>query len=203
MNLRSIPRGALTTSLTLARVPLDAAIGLLPRRRAESASLAADRADATIRSVAGTLTADRQLREDARKRRAATNERRKAAALRGRAEQVTEDAHETAEVHGERAQRRRTEADRRAARRRTEAKRDAERNRSRAATAEQRRKEASRKVEDRVETQIEAEAPEKRLDALEERAEAEEQAVEALTAADEAQRLGDAAAAVKEERKES
>lgn len=200
MNARSLRRTAVTTSLRLARVPLDTAIRALPERAATNATLAVDRADATARSVAGTVIFDPELREDARRRRAATRERERAAALRAEANNATVTAESRVEERGEQAQHRRTEADRQAARRRSEAKKEADRKRNQAADAERRRKAASRNVEDRVEAEIQAAVPEKRLDALQARAEAEEQREEALTAADEAQRLGEAAAAVKDER---
>ncbi len=158
MNVRSIPRTAVTTSLRLARVPLDTAIRALPERAATNATLAVDRADATARSVAGTMTFDPELREDARRRRAATRERERAAALREEADNVTADAESRVEQRGEQAQRRRTEADRKAARRRSGASAQAERKRSQAAEAERRRKAASRSVEERTEAQIEAAA---------------------------------------------
>ena len=123
----------MTTSLRLARAPLDAAINALPERASANAKLAVDRADATARSVAGTVIFDPELREDARRRRAATRERERAAALREEADNVTAAAESRVEARGKQAQRRRTEADRKAARRRSDAGAEAVRKRTRAA----------------------------------------------------------------------
>jgi hypothetical protein len=205
MNIRAIPRTAVKTSLRLARLPFDAAIQFLPGNGAGAkgkAERAVDQADATARAVAGSVMLDSELRDDARRKRAAAGERAKAADLRARAERTTAEARTRAERRGEQAQRRRKEADTRASRRREQAEQDHERKRERAREVERKRAEASRNVERRNEEQIEQEAPERRLEVLEDRAEAQRQADEALTERDEASRLGEAAAAVKEERKQ-
>jgi hypothetical protein len=205
MNIRTIPRTAVKTSLRLARLPFDVAVQLLPGNGAGAkgkAQRAVDQADATARAVAGSVMLDSELREDARRKRAAAGERAKAANLRAKADRTTTEARSRAERRGEQAQRRRKEADTRASRRREQAKQEHERKRERAAEVEQERAQASRNVQERTEQQIEQEAPERRLDVLEDRAEAQEQADQALTERDEASRLGEAAAAVKEERKE-
>src|SRR5205823_2791024 len=80
MNVRVIPRTALTGYLKLVRTPLDAAIRLLPGNgngdgAKPTAQLAIDRADATIRSVAGTFLGDSALREDGARRHHAARER--------------------------------------------------------------------------------------------------------------------------------
>jgi hypothetical protein len=202
MNVRVITRSAVSTSLRMVRMPLDAAINVLPGDGTR-AKLAVDRADAAARSFAGAVTGDPELREDARRRRVAANERQQAVNLRDKADQTTEESHLRAEKRSEQAQQRRQEADRRAASRRKQADQEAASKRARAASAEKQRKTASRNVKRSVEARIEETAPEKRLEALEERAEAQQERQEALTASDEARRLGEAAAAVKEERKEA
>ncbi|MEA2351752.1 MAG: hypothetical protein QOJ14_166, partial [Thermoleophilaceae bacterium] len=56
MNLRVIPRTALEGYIRLVRLPLDTAIALLPGNGTGpgvSASLAADRAEAAARAIAG------------------------------------------------------------------------------------------------------------------------------------------------------
>src|SRR5205807_8230750 len=90
MNVPVIPRTAIKTSLKLARLPLDVAIRMLPgdglRTRAQ---LALDRLDATARTVAGTVTADPDLREEARPRRGPVKERQRDPRLRTEAHRPT------------------------------------------------------------------------------------------------------------------
>ncbi|MBV8956477.1 MAG: hypothetical protein JO153_18040 [Solirubrobacterales bacterium] len=205
MNLRVIPRTAFTTSLRLARLPLDIAIGVLPGDGAgpkSRARAAVDRADATARSVAGTLMLDPELREDARRRSLAVHEREQAIRLRSKARRTTGQARARAEQRGQQAQRRRQQAESRASRRREQAEAEHERQRQSAAAVEERLTEASREVQERTEERIEETAPERRLDALQEKVEAQREAEQALSTRDEASRLGEAAAAVKEERTE-
>jgi hypothetical protein len=205
MNIRAIPRTAVKTSIRLARLPFDAAVQLLPGNGAGAkgkAKRAVDRADATARAVAGGVMLDPELREDARRKRTAAGERAKAANLRGKAERTTKEARGRAERRGQQAQRRRKEADTRASHRREQAEEEHERQRRRAAEVEQERVQASRNVQERTEEHIEQEAPERRLEVLSDRAEAQAQADEALRERDEASRLGEAAATIKEERKE-
>jgi hypothetical protein len=205
MNVRAIPRTAVKTSLRLARIPFDAAVQLLPGNGTGvqgKAKRAVDRADATARAVAGSVMLDSQLRDEARQQRAAAGERAKAADLRTKAQRTATEARARSERRGEQAQRRRKEADAKASRRREQAKQEHQRKRERAAQVEHQRAEASRNVQERTEEQIAQEAPERRLEVLEDRADAQRQADQALTERDEASRLGEAAAAVKEARKE-
>jgi hypothetical protein len=91
MNLRTIPRNAFKSYLRLVRMPIDAAIGVLPGNR-DARKLSADRADASVRSVAATLFGDTELREDARRRQAAADERGKALKLRSEARRRSQQA---------------------------------------------------------------------------------------------------------------
>jgi hypothetical protein len=95
MNVRVIPRTALKGYLKLVRTPLDTAIGVLPGNGSgakPTAQLVVDRADATVRTVAGTLLHDPVLREDGQRRRLAANERERGLRLRHQAEQTAEQA---------------------------------------------------------------------------------------------------------------
>ena len=121
MKLRTIPRTAFTSYLRLARVPIDAAIGALPGNR-EARKLSADRADAAVRSVAASVFGDSELREDARRRREAADERAKAIKLRGEAQRRGQQADAAVEQRHEQAQKRRKQADERAKERRQSAK---------------------------------------------------------------------------------
>src|SRR5512135_2320492 len=95
MNVRVIPRAAVTGYLKLVRTPLDSAIGLLPgngKGTKPTAQLAVDRADATVRTVAGALLGDPVLREDGERRQQAAHARERGLRLRNRAEQTAEQA---------------------------------------------------------------------------------------------------------------
>src|SRR5436189_6181141 len=95
MNPRSIPRTAVRGYLGLARLPLDAAIRLLPGNgsgRGSAADLALDRADASIRAIVATILGDPVLRRDAQRRRVAADERQRALRLRAEAQRKSEQA---------------------------------------------------------------------------------------------------------------
>jgi hypothetical protein len=205
MNVHTVPRAAVTTSLALIRAPLDAAAGLLPGESSGPqgrAKLALDRADARVRGFAAAVTFDPALHEDARRRKAAVMERERAARLRGKAEQTTETARGRAEQRHEQATRRRRQATSQAKAKRQQATRRREQREEKAEKTEQERLETSREVEAQREQQIEQEAPKERLEAVEAAAEAQHEHEEALTEADEARRLAEAASGIKEDRKE-
>ena len=116
MNVRFIPRTAITGYLRLVRLPLDAVVGLLPHDGSgagASAELALDRTDASIRTVAGTILGDQVLLDDARRRRVAAEERRRALRLRGEAERESQEADSRLAERQERAERQRREAEER------------------------------------------------------------------------------------------
>src|SRR5436309_2981460 len=138
MNLRTIPRAAFKSYLRLLRAPIDAAIGVLPGNR-EARTLSADRADATARSVAASLFGDTELREDARRRHEAAEERTRALKLRAEARRRGEQADATVEQRHEQAQRRRQQADERAKARRENAARAKQEKTRRANQAERKR----------------------------------------------------------------
>lgn len=202
MTVRTITRTGIGISIKLVRLPYDLAVGLLPGQGTR-AKLLLDRAEAGARSLAGTALLDRELREDARRRRAAAAERERAAALRQEAEQVSQQADGKVDERHRQAQKRRRQADRRAAARRERASEQRDRRRRSAAKEGDRRKQAVREAHDQIEEQIEEEAPAARLDALDEQAAAQAERDRALTEAEEAERLEHAAARAKEERQSS
>lgn len=201
MNLRTIPRAAISGSITLTRLPLDLALTVLPADT-RAAKLALDRAEATARVLAGTVLADPALREDGRRRLAAAQERLRAAGLRAQADETAQAANEQFEERDREAERKRRQADARAQARRQQAARRREERGRQAAEQERRRKQASRRAKAHVEQRIDEQAPAARLDALEDKALADHQFEEALAEAGEADRLQAAAERVKEERKE-
>jgi hypothetical protein len=146
MNARRIPRTAVENSLRLVRVPLDAAIGRLPGNGTgarPTARLALDRADATPRAFAGTILGDSVLREDAQQRCAALNERERAQALRGDAQEKTLQADARLEERHDQVARQRAQAELRAKSRRDEADRKREEKTRRAGELERQRLAAS------------------------------------------------------------
>jgi hypothetical protein len=201
MNVRALPRAAVTSSIRLARLPLDIAVTALPGDSGQ-ARLALDRVDATARSLAGVLLADPVLREDAQRRRAAADERRRADALREEAARTGQKADERLEERHRQAQRRRRQADTRARARGQGAGERRQQRSRRAAQEERSRLERSREAEAKVEEQIEEQAPVARLDAIEDQTEALREHERALTEADEAKRLERAAERAKAERKD-
>lgn len=204
MNARFISRAAIDATLKLARLPLELASTALPGNGAGPqgrARVAIDRADAMLRSLAGRLTLDPELREDARLRLRASDERRRAVSLREQADRVTGAAGERVEETHARSQSRRRTAEERAQAERQQARRRRSSRQRSAAEKERERVQAARREEQREQEQIDELAPRARLDALKEREEASEETRRALTESDEARRLEKAAARVKAERK--
>lgn len=204
MNVRVIPRTAVQGYLKLVRTPLETAVGLLPgdgKGAKPAAQLAVDRADATVRTVAGTLLGDPVLREDGARRRQAAQEREHGLALRERAEQTAERADERLQEREDRAQQERRQARERAATRRRQAATRARNEKRQAAQAESRRRGAARQAAAQREQTIERRAPREQLETVEAKRDALRARERELAARDEAQRLAKAASQVKAERK--
>jgi hypothetical protein len=202
--MRVIPRTALTGYLKLVRTPLDAAIGLLPGNgdgAKPTAQLAVDRADATIRSVAGALFGDTELREDGERRHQAAREREHALRLRSRAVQTGEKADAHLQEREEQAHRQRQRARATANTRRRQAETQAQKEKQRATKTASRRREVSRKIAAQRSEAIEERTPREQLETLEAKTEALRTREQELAARDEARRLAEAARAVKATRK--
>jgi hypothetical protein len=204
MNVRVIPRTAVQGYLKLVRTPVDTAIGLLPgngKGAKPSAQLAVDRADATVRSVVGTLLGDRVLREDGARRRQAAQERERGLRLRDHAEQTAEQADARLQERERQAQQERRRARQTATARRREAETKAQKKKQQAARTESRRREAAHDVAAQREQAIERRAPHEELETLEAKSDALRAREQEITARDEARRLAEAARQVKAERK--
>jgi hypothetical protein len=204
-NVRSARRTAINYWLKAVRLPFDAAVHVLPANRevGNTAGLAIDRADATLRAAVGGLLNDSELLADAARRRAAVDERQRAVVLRQEAEeqQVAADAQLAKELDA--AARLREEGEREAQARMEEADNERARRQQRAreeAAAQERVVEAAHQEQRAAETK---EAKRARLALLEEQVPALDKEAAALTAKDEAQRLREAANAVKSARKRS
>jgi hypothetical protein len=204
MNVRVIPRVALNGYLKLVRAPLDRAIGLLPAEgegAGPRAQLAVDRADATVRSLAGTILADRVLREDGQRRFQAARERERGVRLRARARETADRADTRLQEREDHARRQRERAREVAATRRRQAEREAKNEKRRAGATARRRREVSQKVAAERHQAIEERAPREELRTLANKREALRAREQELAAWAEAQRLADAASRVKSERK--
>lgn len=200
MALRTASRFGVDASVRTLRLPFDLGTRLVGGADSPVA-LAVDRADARVRALAGLLLGDADLREDAARRHAATDERVHALRLREQAEDLSERADERVAQKEETADRRRAGAVSSAQRRKAQAD---ERRRARAgqaAKSAERLKSTTARAKAESQERVQARANEARLDALEEKAEALEQEEEALIASDEAKRLARAAGTVKERRK--
>ena len=206
MSLQTIPRTAVDSYLKLLRLPADAvARALRPRNGRDGETtgveLAVNRAEATLRDVAGSVLRDPQLRDDARHRRAAADERERALTLRGAAERRGEQADaelatraETAEQHREAAARREREKKERADQTRAAQSREL-------AQVESRRKAAAEADAKKADDAIEDRSRRARLEQLNAEAQTLEEEQEALTARSESQRLRRAAGETKAARK--
>ena len=169
MGLRDIPRAAVGGYIKVVRWPVDRTVSLIGGKRT------VDRADAAARGAAGAALGDEQLKNDARRRSLAADERERADTLRAAAQTQQEIADEQlAESKDAAAERRRGAAQTTAA---TKAKAEQDRaaKARRAKQAEQRRKRATEKATAAREERIEGKAKRDRLDALA----VEEQALDA------------------------
>jgi hypothetical protein len=203
IEVRTVRRAAIDRWLRVARLPFDTVAHLLPEDRGprNAAMLVIDRADASVRAAFGEFLHDDDLRADAFRRRAAADERERAAELRATAEEKkrASDAELEHELDG--AARLREEAAREAEIRARQADEERARRQHR---ARQMAAEQDQIVDEVAEEQlaaVEKQAKRERLHVLDEQADALDAEADALTATDEAQRLRDVARAAKAERK--
>lgn len=205
MKTRTMFTATVDGYLKLLRRPAEFAIGLLPGDRTgprATASVVLDRVDATLRTLAASALGDEALKQDAHRREAAAAERGRAVDLRREAEEKADRAEARVQTRHQEAAGRRERASAQAGARRRDAT-EKQRSRTRhAEESERQRIEASRDREQRAAQRIDAEAAESRLPAVAEQARALDEREGALDRGDEARRLGEAAARVKEERKE-
>jgi len=201
MSLTSIPRAALDRSLKLIRTPVDVALSRATGNRSSAVKVAVDRADATVRGVAGTALRDETLKGDAQRRHAAADERQRATELRGRAGTVREEADARAAEREAEAERRRRDAAQKAERRRKAAQKRRDTAKSKATKEAQQRKQQAKKEAEKTEEQAGKRAKKERLEQLEGKEAALNEKEAALTEAAEAERLKEAAAKAKAKRK--
>lgn len=200
MALRTASRLGVEATVRTARLPFDAGTRLVGGADSPLA-LAVDRADARVRALAGLVLGDSDLRDDAARRHAATDERVRALRLREQAEDLSTQADERVAQEEETADRRRAAAASSAKRRKAEADQRRQARAAEAAKSADQRHSATERAKAERQEAVQARANEARLEALEEKAEALEEEEEALVASDEARRLARAAGTVKQQRK--
>lgn len=195
--ITAVPRLVVGTTLKIARLPIDTVLKLTGRDR----SLAVDAAEAAVKDATASITGDPQLKAEAGRQRVATDERRQAETLRNAATEAAAKAEsDNAARQAEIERDRQTAADQATGRQRSaEQKRDA--GKAAAAKAEAERKAAIAKVEATEKERLADVERRERLEQLDREAAALSTQEAALTADDEAQRLKDAAAAAKAQRK--
>ncbi len=205
MTGQSTTAATVDRSLRLARWPADVMIALLPGTRTGPAPVArviVDRVDATVRAALATALGDQSLRSDAAQRAAAADERERALNLRREAERRTEQAEAQLDERHKEAARRRQRASGKATERRRAASESKQRRTINAAKAANERTKVSRAQEAAADDRIEQQQAAARLPAVEEQAAALQERALAAEEHDESQRLGEAAARIKEERKQ-
>lgn len=205
MNVQTIPRTALDGYLRVLRVPAKAVVkALAPRSRSgdsSAAELVLDRAEAAVRDAVGRMLNDSELQADARRRRAAADERERALKLRATAQHKTEQADEQLGARQVAAEQRRQEARDRERTQKQRAQQERAAKSRQLAQAEDRKRAAVRAQANQAEDAIEDQARHSRLEQLDAEARTLEEEEDALTARSEAQRLRRAAAETKTERK--
>jgi hypothetical protein len=205
MNVSAVPRGALDRWLRVLRLPANASAKLfrLSDDRASAVEIALDRADATVRDVAGRVWRDETLREDARARRAAADERQRALELRREADRRTAQADDELDDQLTRAESLRANAEQRARAERERVRDQAKAASQKAADNERRGRAASRQKAQAEAAAAEDESRRTRLEQLDRETEVLGEKEKAVVAASEAQRLEQTAAELKATRKTS
>ena len=198
MSIRNLPGNVVDRYLKVVKWPIDRASS---RIGGENAEIAVDRADATVRATAASVLGDANLREDAKRRFTAADERERALKLRLEAELKAERADEKLQERKQQTEQQKQAAAKRASEAKARAEKARQAKKKNLEEVERRRREANDAAAAKREEAIRAKERRERLETLNEEAEALEKREEALVAKDESQRLANAAAAVKEQRK--
>ena len=120
--LKNISRTAVDRYLKVVRTPVDVVLSRRESERTKALGLKLDRADAAARNAAGTALRDETLKDDARARRKAADERERALRLRGVATEHVEAADAKAAEAEEEAEKKRKDAAKAAERKKQQAK---------------------------------------------------------------------------------
>jgi colicin import membrane protein len=206
MEAETIGHRAVDGWLKLARLPVDTVARLLPNGDTgprNAAMVAVDRFDATVRDTLGAVLRDDGLRADARRRRAAADQREQALKLRVQAAETSQAADARLRREQEAAEKARVQAEQAAERRLQDVSKDrAERERRVEDGARKQQQAVDRAHEQRL-ASADKRAKVERLEVLDDKEQALDTKADALTASDEAQRLRKAASTAKAARKQS
>lgn len=202
MTRHTIPRAAFAATLKLIRLPADSVLMIAGGGSSTATvKLTLDRVEATARELAGNAVGDPVLKADGARRRAAAAERARALRLREEAEYHDERADERVAHAREAAAERKRSASRKADRQRAASARRRDAVKGRAAQTAAKRQTAAHRDAVVEKEAVDRRSKRARLNALDAKAEALKKEEKALTAADESQRLREAAAKAKAERK--
>ena len=199
--LKNISRTAVDRYLKVVRTPVDAVLSRSESERTKALGLKLDRADAAARNAAGSALRDETLKDDARARREAADERERALRLRGVATEHVETADAKADDAEQEAERKRRDAAKAAERKKQQAKKRREAAKEKAAKQAAERKRSAAKEASEAKADAAKQGKREKLAQLEAKEAALAKKEEALTAAAESKRLEDAAAEAKSARK--
>jgi colicin import membrane protein len=206
MDLKQLQRTAVDRYLRVARAPLDLVDKVVVKRNGDDGAaspdkLAADRADAFARRIAGTVLRDDELLDDARRREQAAATREDAIELRAAAERKRREADAKFQQQQRAARNKKVTAAEQAAAQKEQVEERTEARKRQVAQKTTRKKAAARKTADRRKEAIDERATKTRLRELDREAEVLAQEEKAVAAKQRASRLEDAAAATKAVRK--
>src|SRR4051794_12439336 len=202
MELLAIPRTVVSTSLKIVRLPLEQALKLATGSNGaaeeNSVRATADRAAAAAREVAGKATQDDQLQQTATRQRRAADQRDEAATRKRQADERKRQADE----RKQQAEQKRSQASRRAQQERSAAEEQRRTRERRAAEVANKRETEAREAAQATQAQVAAREQRARLEQLDSEADAINKREDALTASNEADRLKAAAEHAKEARRD-
>ena len=204
MSSRTLTTAMVDRYLRLARWPVDLVTTVLPGTRTgpgTTARLVVDRVDASIRATLAAALGDDSLRADAARRDAAVEERERALDLRREARRRAEQSEAELRKRHQEAGRRRERATAKATQQRRAASTSQERRKSNASQAARQRAKISQAQRTANEQRTHEQQAAAELPAVKERGTAVRDRELAVHKRDEAQRLGEAAARVKEQRR--
>jgi hypothetical protein len=202
MDLHVIPRTVIDRSIRMARLPLDVAIDLIEGSDPVGpAHIAVDRTDASARELFGRITGDEKLVSEAAQKRAAANKRGEALRLRNQAARDEVEAVEAIDSGRKKAESRRKQAEKTAEAREAAAEKRAEEELRQVDTQASRQEAAVHNAEKVAAERRAKQERRAKLEALEDKESALAEKEDALTTREEAERLEEAAASIKAERK--
>jgi hypothetical protein len=202
MDLHVIPRTLIDRWIRTARLPVDVAVSLIEGSDPVGpAHIAVDETDASARELLGRLTGDGDLLAEASQKRAAANKRRDALRLRREAADDQGKAVETIHSGRRRADARRQQAEKTAEAREAVAEKVAEQELHRVDEQVRKERSAVRNADKAASERRIKQERNAKLQTLEDKESALSEKEQALTTREEAERLEEAAASIKAERK--